>query len=341
MQQMKVIQCGLGAMGRQWLRTIQAASNVEYAAFVEVDPATAQKCVHEFGLDAALVFPSLDAALGAVHADGIIDVTPPAAHRSIAFTAMDAGLPVLSEKPLADTRNDAQAIVEKSNQTGMLHMVAQNYRYSPVAQTVKQVLAGGELGAVGAVSVQFFKGPHFGGFREQMPYPLIIDMSIHHFDMMRFFLSANPISVYGRSWNPPWSWYKGDASAAVTAHFDNGAAVNYTGSWCSQAQETSWNADWRFECAHGVLTVKEDKVYLQHLMGIEDRGGYRHVENDAKTEVPLVAMERQAQAYLLHEFYEAVTMGKQPGTLCQDNINTVEFVFDVVESFKSGAPVNH
>jgi len=266
-------------------------------------------------------------------------VTPPAAHKAVSFAAMEAGLPVLSEKPLAGTREDARAIVAKSDQTGVLHMITQNYRYSPLAQTVKAALDAGDLGAVGAVGVSFFKGPHFGGFREEMPYPLIIDMSIHHFDMLRFFLDANPVSIYGKSWNPAWSWYQGDASAAISATFDNGAQINYTGSWCSQGQETTWNADWRFECANGVLTVEDDQVYVQHMLGIEDRGGYRHVQNDVKTNVPLVTMERQAQAYLLYEFYQAVTTGKAPGTPCQDNIKTVEFVFDVVQSFETGAPV--
>ncbi len=337
---MKVIQCGLGGMGRTWINTVLASPEVAFAALVEIDAATAQKRVEEFGLDPALIFPTLEAALAAVDADGVIDVTPPAAHRAISFAAMEAGLPVLSEKPLAGTREDARAIVEKSNQTGVLHMITQNYRYSPLAQTVRSVLDSGALGAVGALSVQFFKGPHFGGFREEMPYPLIIDMSIHHFDMMRFFLNASPSSVYGKSWNPPWSWYRGDASAAVTAHFDNGVIANYTGSWCSQGQETTWNANWRFECANGVLTVEDDRVFVQRWSGIVERPGYRHVGNEAKTEVPLVTMERQAQSYLLHEFYEAVTQGRQPGTPCQDNIRTVEFVFDVVESFRTGAPVS-
>ncbi len=333
---MKVILCGLGGMGRHWLRTIQASAQVQVAALVEVDAAAARQCAADFGLDAGLVYSSLAAALAAVQADGVIDVTPPAAHKAISFAALEAGLPVLSEKPLAGTREDARAIVEKSDQTGVLHMVAQNYRYSPLAQTVKQVLAGGELGAVGAVAVRFFKGPHFGGFREDMPYPLIIDMAIHHFDLMRFFLEANPIRVAGHSWNPEWSWYKGDASASVLAAFDNGVQVNYTGSWCSQGRETSWNADWRFECAEGVLLVEQDTVTVQRMTGIEDRGGLRIVQNAPPVTVPLVTMEREAQAYLLHEFHEAVTQGRTPGTPCQDNLHTVEMVFDVVQSFQQG-----
>lgn len=333
---MKVILCGLGSMGRHWLKTVLASTQVELAAMVEIDADAARRCAADFGVDTSLIYPSLEAALAAVQADGVLDVTPPAAHRAVAFAAMAAGLPVLSEKPLAGTREDARTIVERSNQTGVLHMVAQNYRYSPLAQTVRQVLDSGETGAVGAVDVRFFKGPHFGGFREEMPYPLIIDMAIHHFDLLRFFLKANPVSVYGQSWNPPWSWYKGDASAAITARFDSGAMASYHGSWCSQGAETGWNADWRFDCARGVVTVSGDCVYVQRMTGVEEG----RTLTEPREAVPLMTLERQAQDYLLHEFYEAVTQGKSPATSCQDNLHTVEFVFDVIESAQTGRAVS-
>lgn len=335
----KVIQVGIGGMGGAWLGAVARSPVVEFAGFVEVNSEIADAQTAAFGLDRGMVFGSLPEALAAVKADAVINVTPPQFHREISFIALDAGVPVLSEKPLAGTRAESQAIVERANTTGVLHMVTQNYRYTAVAQTVKAALHSGELGAVGAVAVQFFKGPHFGGFREAMPYPLIIDMAIHHFDLMRFFLESNHALVYGRSWNPPWSWYAGDASAAVNIAFQNGAVVNYTGSWCSQAQETTWNANWRFECEKGVLTLEHDQVFIQTETGIEDRPGYRHVANAPKRQLDLVAMEREAQDYLLHEFYEAVTTGKTPATTAQDNIHTIHLVFDLVQSFETGAPV--
>ncbi|MEZ4618271.1 MAG: Gfo/Idh/MocA family oxidoreductase [Caldilineaceae bacterium] len=137
---------------------------------------------------------------------------------------------------MADTRQSAQDIVDVANRSGILHMVTQNYRYKPPLQTLKQALESGVCGEIGAVHVEFFKGPHFGGFREEMPYPLIIDMSIHHFDLMRFLLSSDPVALYGRSWNPSWSWFKGDASASVTLNFAGGVIVSYDGSWCSQGR---------------------------------------------------------------------------------------------------------
>lgn len=323
---MKVIQVGIGGMGNAWLRAVLDSPVVEYAGFVEVSDKIAAEQVAKYGLDGSRIYKSLGEALRAVKADGVINVTPPQFHKAVSIEALEASIPVLSEKPLADTRQTAQDIVDAANRTGVLHMVTQNYRYAPPTQTLKKALNSGVAGDIGALHVEFFKGPHFGGFREEMAYPLIIDMSIHHFDLMRFFLGSDPVRVFGRSWNPPWSWFKGDASAAVVLDFANGVKVSYDGSWCSQGRETDWNANWRFECSKGVVAMVNSQVYTQ-LTGQE------------AVPVEPVVMARTGQAYLLHEFYEAVTQSKPAVTTCQDNRKSLGIVFDVVQSFETGEVV--
>lgn len=333
---MKVIQLGIGGMGNTWLNAVRRSQDVTYAGFVEINDAIAREQAATYNLDPATIFKSLPAALQALDADAVIDVTPPQFHKDNSLLALEAGLPVLSEKPLAAKPEDARAIAAKAQETGITHMVAQNYRYSPLAQTVKSVIDSGELGAVGSVRAEFYRGPHFGGFREQMPQPLIVDMAIHHFDMMRFFLDSDPSEISARSWNPPWSWFEGDASAAAVLRFDTGVFASYSASWCSQALPTSWNADWRFDCEKGVMLVKDDVVTIQELLRITDTLANAHGE---RRRVPLLEMEREGQDYLLHEFFEAVTKGKPAATSAQDNIRTIEFVFGVVQACNSGKAV--
>lgn len=336
---MNVIQVGIGGMGNTWLHAVQRSPQVNFAGYVEIDDEIARAQAEAFNLDQSLIFESLPAALNAVEADAVINVTPPEFHREICVAAMEAGLPVLTEKPLAGAMEDAKAIVKAAEATGMLCSVAQNYRYRPLTQTIKAILRSRELGAVAAARAEFFRGPHFGGFREQMPHPLIIDMAIHHFDLMRLFFDSDALSISARSWNPPWSWFAGDASAAAQIEFANGAQASYTGSWCSQAFETSWNANWRFECERGVLSVTDDRVTIQRLLSVnEGARGLASVHDDIR-EAPLISMERESQDYLLQEFYEAVTQGKSVSTTAQDNIHTMAFVFGVVEACDSGKTV--
>ena len=337
---MRVIQVGIGGMGNTWLGAVQRSPQVEFAGVVEIDDEIARAQAAAYHLDPALVFQAMPEALETVEADAVINVTPPEVHREICVGALEAGLPVLTEKPLAGNLEDARAIVAAADATGVDCIVAQNYRYRPLTQTIKAILASGELGAVAAVSCEFYRGPHFGGFREEMPHPLIIDMSIHHFDLMRFFLGSDAMAIRARSWNPPWSWFAGDASAAALIEFGNGVQASYTGSWCSQALETSWNADWRFECERGVLLAQDDRLYAQRLLSVKEGARGLASAHDDKREIPLVSMEREGQDYLLQEFFEAVTKGAAIGTTAQDNIHTMEFVFGVVEACDSGGLIN-
>ncbi len=336
---MKVIQVGVGGMGNAWLGAVQRSSTVDFAALVEIDAAIADQQAAAYGLDRSLIFRALPEALAQVAADAIINVTPPQFHREISVLALEAGLPVLSEKPLAGTLDDARAIVDAAERTGVLHSVAQNYRYRPLTQTIKRVLDSGRLGAVGAVSVEFYKGPHFGGFREEMPQPLIVDMAIHHFDLLRFFLESDARSIGARSWNPPWSWYNGDASAAAQISFASGVQASYVGSWCSQAFETSWNANWRFDCERGVLRVQDDVVRVQRLLDVgADGGALRNLHSQPEV-VPPVEMAREGQDYLLDEFVKAINCGGITATSAQDNIATMELVFGVVRACETGESV--
>jgi predicted dehydrogenase len=143
---------------------------------------------------------------------------------------------------------------------------------------------------------------------------------------MRFFLDSDPVSIFGQSWNPAWSWFKGDASANVLLQFANGVRVAYNGSWAATGCETTWNANWRFECERGVIALEEDQVYTQ-LTGEE------------AVPVEPVEMEDQDQAYILQQFYEAVTTGRTPTTTCQDNLKSLAIVFDTVKSFETGQVV--
>ena len=336
---MKVVQVGIGGMGNAWLSAVRKSDVVNFAGFVEINDDIAQAQAEAYQLDQSRIFKTLPEALEQVDADAVINVTPPQFHREVTVFALEAGIPVLQEKPLAGTLEDARAIAAAAEATGVLCSVGQNYRYRPLSQTVKRVLDSGELGTVAAVSAEFYTGPHFGGFREEMPHPLIIDMSIHHFDMMRFFLGSDAEAVRARSWNPPWSWFAGDASASAQVGFANGVQATYTGSWCSQALETSWNANWRFECEHGVLLVEDDAVFIQKLLHVGEGAGALLNVHDEKQIAPLVAMAREGQDFLLQEFYEAVMQGKPTGTTAQDNIRTMELVFGVVRACDSGQPV--
>jgi predicted dehydrogenase len=233
--------------------------------------------------------------------------------------------------------DSANEIVQKSTRTGILHMVAQDYRYKAPIQTVKKVLDSGELGQVTSVRVDFYKGPQLkGSYLDELPYPLLMDMSIHHFDLMRFFLETNLASVSAYSWEPAWNWFKGESAVSSILKFENQVVVTYNASWCGTGQETTWDGSWRFDCENGVILLADDQVFIQRRLDeLEDKGGYSQYINEELVEVPLIEPERVGREHLLHEFYEAISSGRKPATSCQDNIKSLDIVFRVIEAAQS------
>ena len=140
-------------------------------------------------------------------------MTVPVAHPKVSVDALLRGLPVLCEKPLAETVRECLAMVAASEVSGKLLMVSQSRRYFRAGAAFGRQLA--ELGTIGSLSCEFFKAPHFSGFRERMAEPLLVDMAIHQFDLSRKLIGSEPVSVYCESYNPDWSWFDGNAAASA------------------------------------------------------------------------------------------------------------------------------
>lgn len=321
----RIIQVGVGGMGNCWIDRVAESELWESVAYVDTNADNLKAAAARHHIPAAQCFTDLEQALNTVKADALLDVTPQQFRKNVCLAAFEHGLHVMSEKPLADSLENAQAIITAGEKAGRIYMVTQNYRYQPVIKTAREMIANGGIGKVGYVDVAFHKGPHFGGFREEMAFPLVLDMSIHHFDMMRYLLDTDIEAVNAISLNTPWNWNKGEATIMVQAEMTNGIVVNYHGSWIAQGYETPWNANWRFDGATGVLMIENDLLYLgstaQH--GADKRESVKFPETGAIH-----------QARLLELFAEALDTGKEPETSGRRNYNSLATTYAVVRSAK-------
>ena len=327
MEKRRIIQVGTGGMGRVWVDRVVASERWVPVAYVDTNPEalrTARECG---GLGEDRCFSSVDEALERVEADALLDVTPQKFRKGVCFSALGRGLPVMSEKPLADTLDNAKSIVAEAAARNLTYMVTQNYRYQGVTQTVQRFIAEGRLGDVGYVGISFHKGPHFGGFREEMAYPLILDMSIHHFDMTRCILDTDITAVQALSIDAPWNWNKGEASVMAQLETESGVSVNYFASWVSAGAETPWNANWRIEGSKGVLIWENDEIWFSD-------------KPDARERVPEVDFPKVHQAWLIDAFAEALDTGIEPETSGRRNLNSLATTYAVVLAAEEGRRVN-
>lgn len=320
---LRVVVVGAGGMGRAWLRTVESSPLVELAGIVDLDLATASEAAASLGRPDLPVGAGTAALASDVGAQAVINVTVPAAHHAVTTEALAAGLPVLGEKPVASTVAQGLSLAAAAELHGQLFMVSQSRRYNRQLFEAKRL--SGSLGAVGIVSAEFFKAPHFGGFRDAMDHPLLLDMAIHQFDMARFLLDADPVSVFCEEYNPSWSWYRGDAGATAVFEMTGGERFVFNGSWCSPGQETSWNASWRISGEHGTVMWDGDN------------------EPVSSAAIPLgsgASDPGQEIAGSLRDFVSAVRTGSTPMGQVHQNIMSLAMVESAILSASTGARVS-
>ena len=324
----RMIQVGAGGMGRVWLELLVAAPDVDLVGLVDLDVDLARRTLAELGIDRVTVGASVTEVAEQVDAQAVVNVTVPVAHHPVTTEALFLGLPVLSEKPIAPTVAQALSLAAAAETTGQLLMTSQSRRYYRSLQEFRQQVR--SIGQVGILTTEFFVAPRFGGFRDEMPYPLLVDMAIHPFDVARYLLGANPVSVYCESFSPAWSWYAGDAATTAIFEFADGTRYTFTGSWCSGGLETSWNGSWRASGSSGTATWNGEDSPLA--------AGF--VEN--ATTPSIVATDAagpEVIAGALAEFISALRTGEAPSGEVHSNVFSLAMVEAAVRSAQTGARV--
>jgi myo-inositol 2-dehydrogenase/D-chiro-inositol 1-dehydrogenase len=319
-----VVVVGAGAMGGEWLRMLRASPHAQTVGVVDLNLELAATTVASIGLDGVIVGDSVTDVAARSEARGVINVTVPQAHRVVNEQAMRAGLPVLCEKPLAPTVAEALRQVALADLTGGLLMVSQSRRYFHHLAAFRTAVR--DLGPLAAVHAAFYREDHEPGFREQMAHPLLVDMSIHHFDQLRYLAGDEPVAVRCSSWNPPWSWYAGDAAAAAEFELASGARFVYSGSRCTPGLQTSYNAEWRVYAERGAAAWDGDHVVQLDSAEIAGAAGAVGTGSDASDRLE----------GSLEEFVASLRTGATPQNEVRANVLSLAMVEGAIRSSERG-----
>jgi predicted dehydrogenase len=304
---------------------------------MDTNPAMLAQAQRELGVPAERCFTTLAAAFEAVEADAVLITASLPAHVPAALAAIEADKHVLLEKPFAPTLAEAQRVVEAAAKHGRILMISQNYRFYPAARTVAALVRAGTLGEVGAVSIDFRRNdnsaPRVGYRHYTFQQPLLMDMAIHHFDLLRMVLGREPDQIACSAWNPPWSNYEEAAAALATISFAGGTMVSYRGSWVSPAPQTPWTGIWRMECAGGeILWSGRGRGDTDERVTVRPLG-----KPARRVELPTLAQTDRAGS--LAAFVQAVRTEQEPETSGRANLGSVALMNAAVESATAGLPV--
>jgi predicted dehydrogenase len=335
----RYILIGTGGFGAVWcsqfLPRLRATGKAECVAAVDLAPEALRNAREHLGVPAERCFGDARRAIAEVEADFAIVVVPPAYHEEVVGLALDRGLDVLCEKPIAGDMAACARILERVRRSGRRMAITMSHRFDQDKQTLSRLLRGGAHGRldylVGRNTWACRAFPAWGAFRYRIPDPLLVEGLVHHFDCMRELAGADAATVYARSWNPPWSEFAGDCQAMVTVEMANGVRVLYEGAKANASELNGWTRDyWRAECEHATLELDE-----RRLRAITGSGA-----NRAAAELPLDDRPAWGNAWLAERFVDWRAGGEPPPTTIEDNIQCAALLFAAIESAHAGRPVD-
>jgi predicted dehydrogenase len=311
---------------------VAEAPGVELAAVVDPDPEARRYVETTPG------YGVLEEALEAVECDAALVASPPGTHHVVAKAALEAGKHVLCEKPLATILQDAFDLVETADKAGRVLMVSQNYRYNAPFRAVQRLVMEGELGELASIRISCRRDTRTlfapDDFRYSMRHPYVLDMSIHHFDLIRAATGRDVRGVYARGWRVPDSPFVHHPAVAALLDLEGGVPVIYEGDWATFGPETSWNGEWEVTGEAGRILWRGSEVDRGTGAVVFERWGQeaRLVEQH-----DLEFVEREATLQALRA---AIESGEQPETAAADNVRSLAAMLGCVSSIESGEPVD-
>lgn len=149
------------------------------------------------------VFDDFDRMIEETKPDCVIVTTVDRFHHEYIVRALDAGCDAITEKPMAIDDDKCRAIFAAEKRNDRKIVVTFNYRFAPYVTRVKELLREGIIGPVLSVDFEWFLDTRHGADyfrrwhrRKENSGGLLVHKATHHFDMVNWWIEAEPEKVY-------------------------------------------------------------------------------------------------------------------------------------------------
>ncbi len=177
---------GLGNAGRLHLESLRTLEDHQVAAVCDPSPAAREHAL-SLGVPA---FSSFDRLLAETELDAVTIAAPPGDHADMTIAALDHGLHVLCEKPLALTTRDALAMLRTASRLERHVLLATKFRHVPELSAARSLIASCELGDPITFEIRFSSavemGERWNARRHLSGGGVLIDNGSHAFDLVSF-----------------------------------------------------------------------------------------------------------------------------------------------------------
>ena len=238
-----VIGCGSIAQHRH-IPEYLANQNVELVAVCDINEERVNEIAEKYEVEAYTNYEELVSS-------GIVDVvsvcTPNYLHAPISIAALNAGLHVLCEKPMATSKQEAEAMIAAAKESGKKLMIAHNQRFVPSHQRARQLIASGEIGKIYSFRTAFGHGGPEGWSvdgkdswffeKEKAFVGAMGDLGVHKTDLVRYVLGEEITEVGSFVETSAKAFADVDDNAVCILKTENGIIGTLAASWAYVSKE--------------------------------------------------------------------------------------------------------
>ncbi len=320
---------GAGRIAHVHATHISNHPNTTLYSVSDVFKGAAQKLADQYGAKVL----SVQEAINSPEIDIILIATSTDTHADFSLLAAKSGKAVFCEKPIDLDINRVKATVEEVQKTGVPYMVGFNRRFDPNHSHLNKVLLAGEVGELEYLQICSLDPAPAPVDYLKVSGGIFRDMTIHDFDMARFQLGEEPVSVtaVGSALVSKDIADLGDYdTVVVTLKTESGkiAVIN-------NSRRSGYGYDQRIEahCSKGALAVQN--VPETTLVKLTEEGG-------SQAQNPLhFFLERYVDAFKNQwaAFIDSLEKGTQPPTTAADGLKALLLAEAALESIKTGKTV--
>ena len=233
MEKLRIALIGCGGMGMMLAHALNKLDGARIAVCCDIDEARALAATEELGADETVF--NHEAALAIKSVDGVIIATPNHLHAPMAINAARAGKHIYTEKPMATSVADCDAMIAAANQAGVKLMVGQVLRYIGQFAKAKQIIDTGELGKPFAIDIDRVSQQSWReAWRSTKAETggMLCEVHVHELDFMAYLL-GEPVTAYAQAGHFGDNPYDFDDEVLAIYRFRDGGMSSLHASFCS------------------------------------------------------------------------------------------------------------
>ncbi|SDJ00717.1 Predicted dehydrogenase [Pseudomonas flavescens] len=259
---LRIALIGAGIMGRQHLQHLRQLPDATLCAIVDPGPQAKQLAQ----ADNVPCFSDLQSLLECRLAEAVIVANPNAAHVTTALRCVEAGLPVLLEKPVGVNLNEVRELVTAVERSGVPVLVGHHRRHNPLIGKARELLQSGVLGRLTTVTAlwQLQKPDSYYevAWRREPGAGMLLTNLIHDLDLLRYL--CGEVAQVQAITSSSVRGFANEDSAAVILRFANGALGSLT---ASDAVAAPWS--WELSAGENPVYPRQPDQPCYLLAGTE------------------------------------------------------------------------